>query len=286
MTVACILCEGSRLRPKWWARDPLDRRSQPRAVLECPACGLLVSAPEGPGDVYPPGYWERIRASRPAGPGPVDPVSAGRLRRLARFGPAGRALDVGCGDGALVRALAGQGWEAAGTEVDPARVRELTREGLRVFEGPLPELDLEPGRLRLVTYFGSFEHVAAPLEELAAVRRLLAGEGRLLLQVTNAAGMDACLFRGRWSGLELPRHRYNYTPMTVSRLLARAGFRVESLRTMDDWHITHASLMNLLGRSLPASAGSRGFAGAMRVARWLTRGRFPANVLEVVAVAD
>ena len=49
--------------------------------------------------------------------------------------PGARVLDVGCGDGALMAALASRGCDARGLELDPANVAACVARGLSVVQG-------------------------------------------------------------------------------------------------------------------------------------------------------
>lgn len=54
--------------------------------------------------------------------------------------PDARVLDVGCGTGELMAALAGKGHSATGVEIDPALVDRCCRSGLDVVEGRAEQL--------------------------------------------------------------------------------------------------------------------------------------------------
>ncbi len=53
----------------------------------------------------------------------------------AHVAPAARALDVGCGNGALLEALRAKGCDARGMEIDPADVEACVAKGLSVIQG-------------------------------------------------------------------------------------------------------------------------------------------------------
>jgi hypothetical protein len=44
-----------------------------------------------------------------------------------------------------------------------------------------------------------------------------------VLEVPNAGGLGAALFQRAWSGLELPRHLWHFSPETLDALVRRAG---------------------------------------------------------------
>jgi SAM-dependent methyltransferase len=59
---------------------------------------------------------------------------------LAGIAPGSKVLDVGCGDGALMRDLAGAGCDVSGVEINPSLVAAATSAGLRVALGRAEEL--------------------------------------------------------------------------------------------------------------------------------------------------
>jgi SAM-dependent methyltransferase len=138
-----------------------------------------------------------------------------------------RALDVGCGDGRFLGALAERGWEVEGLETDP-RAAALARRriGGTVHEAPLETLALPEGAFGLVSLLHVLEHVPDPRAALAAARRALARGGRLLIAVPNVGSLEAAFFRSVWYPLDLPRHYWGFTPHTLVRLVETSGFSI------------------------------------------------------------
>ena len=75
-----------------------------------------------------------------------------------------------------------------------------------------------------ITMFHVLEHVSQPRQALEYARDLLQPDGRLILQVPNAASLQARTFGARWYGLDVPRHLINFTPRSLGLLLDQAGF--------------------------------------------------------------
>jgi SAM-dependent methyltransferase len=270
--------------PMFHARDLLSNSSATYPVIKCGTCGLIrtVFPERRDSSFYPTGYHGQIELQR----GPrleTGRAFEERLRSINRFKTHGRILDVGCGDGSFLKALRTEGWEVCGTELNAAVVCSLRGQGLDVREGRLPELKLPSDHFDVITYFGTFEHVERPLEELAEVKRILKTNGCLLLNLTNAGSLEARLFGSKWFGFEAPRHCFNYTLSALRRLLASAGFTCLRADMQHNDFITSFSLACRLGLGSHYSFFSRPLAWLLRPIRCLARLFGQGNVLEVVA---
>jgi ubiquinone/menaquinone biosynthesis C-methylase UbiE len=84
-------------------------------------------------------------------------------------------LDVGCGDGALVRALRDAGADALGVDLDVTRAREVDPEG-RYLEGGAERLPLEDASVDIATLMRSLHHVPDPSTAFPELRRVVRGE--------------------------------------------------------------------------------------------------------------
>ncbi|MCB9879356.1 MAG: class I SAM-dependent methyltransferase [Planctomycetes bacterium] len=218
----------------------------------CPACGTTFVHPAPAADelaaLYPEQYW--------VGP-PDREAEAGLMARLLeryrrfvlrdhvrfvrrviddqrRAGAQIAVLDVGCGDGSFLDALGERG--GVGMDLSEPALRAVERRGFRGVRGTLDDCPLEPGSFSLVTAFHFLEHVRPPEVALAAMRRLLAPGGELVLQVPNRRSVQAILFGAGWAGHDVPRHLINYSPETLRALLERSGFEIvaETKRSLRD----------------------------------------------------
>lgn len=147
--------------------------------------------------------------------------------RLPHWRTGGRALDVGCGNGAHLLLLKRLGWEVAGFDLADHTVPEVREAGIRVHTGSLEAwASGKDGSFELITLWHVLEHVEEPRAVLRSIRRLLAPGGILMLEVPNRESLPAKIFRQHWIGYDLPRHLSHFTAKTVSRLLHEAGFTV------------------------------------------------------------
>jgi SAM-dependent methyltransferase len=101
-----------------------------------------------------------------------------------------RALDVGCGTGALARQLAAEGARVVAIDVSPAAIHAAAHEAKESGESPLPEFavadllspsSLPAGPFEVVTCVLSLHESAEPERALRAAAKLLHPRGRMVL---------------------------------------------------------------------------------------------------------
>jgi hypothetical protein len=112
-----------------------------------------------------------------------------------------RVIDIGCGDGALVRALTERGAAVTGVEIDD-RALERARAHAPVADetyavGRGEDLPFDDGTIDVAIFFNSLHHVpmAAQPAALAEAARVLAPHGRLYVAEPIAAGSSFELVR-------------------------------------------------------------------------------------------
>jgi len=120
-----------------------------------------------------------------ATPAASEPPEAGYRRRFLDMVMATQpasVLDVGCGDGGFVRAIAARGCRAAGTEIDAASVAALTRAGIaaqcaRAEALPFPDRAFDAAVMQYVPHHCT--DLAQALRELVRIsaRNVLILEG-------------------------------------------------------------------------------------------------------------
>jgi 2-polyprenyl-3-methyl-5-hydroxy-6-metoxy-1,4-benzoquinol methylase len=111
-------------------------------------------------------------------------------------GPARRHLDVGSGQGGLVRTFASRGIKSVGVEILP-ELYNLSRENIRgvdaeIILGSILELDhLSLGQFDIITCTEVIEHVKNPELLIHRIADLLAPGGTLFLRMPNGRQVDA-----------------------------------------------------------------------------------------------
>ena len=108
--------------------------------------------------------------------------------------PGARALDVGCGDGAVVRLMTRAGATAIGLEISEGQLARARAEELAGGEtyrvGRAEALPFEDGSFDIVVFFNSLHHVPVEVQDqgLAEAARVLKSGGQLLILEPLAEG--------------------------------------------------------------------------------------------------
>ena len=160
-------------------------------------------------------------------------VSAPRSRRLlsrlieeCRLRASGRLLDIGCGNGVLLRTFAdlAPGWGLAGADLDDRhRSTVLSIPGVdRFYAGPAEEI---ADQFDVITMQHVLEHVPHPVDLLRQVGRLLTPGGLLFIQVPNILDNPFDLM--------VVDHSSHFAPETARTTIGLAGLRPVVLAA--DW---------------------------------------------------
>lgn len=138
--------------------------------------------------------------------------------------PGGRLLDIGCGDGLFLRELKKHGWYTAGIELDARACNRAKRYLEEVYCGKFENIDIKPASFDVIRFWHVVEHTHNPLAVMKKTHDCLKPGGRVIIGLPNINSLASRLFKQRWSGLDIPRHLYHFSPATIRRLLKQAGF--------------------------------------------------------------
>jgi len=138
-----------------------------------------------------------------------------------------RFLDVGCGRGVLLSALARAGFTQV-SGVDPYLAADLeVVPGIPVHRRSLAEVE---GHYDCIMLHHVLEHIEDQLGTLTGCRERLAPGGRILVRIPTVE-CEAWERYGTYAAqLDAPRHLVLHTRGSFRRLAARAGLRVQRLQ--------------------------------------------------------
>jgi len=235
---ACLVCGSDQYAALFRASDRLYGTTvQEFAVVRCRECGLLRLDPQpDPEELrryYPENYWfapDRSAASRLE-----EAYRRLVLRDHVRFvaqalhgsRARGPVLDVGCGGGLFLGMMRERGFPVVGLDFSAeAAAIAWRRQHAPAVCAMLEHAPFRQGELAGLTMFHVLEHLYDPRAYLTVARNLLAPDGRLVVQVPNAASWQFRLLGRSWNGVDVPRHLFDFRDRDVEKLLDSCGFEV------------------------------------------------------------
>ena len=173
---------------------------------------------------------------------------------ITKFGlpPTARILEAGSGTGGNLMMLSAHGSVSA-IEMDEAAcriAREKTGDRVDLRRGHFPEnIPFKGETFDLIAMFDVLEHVEQDVETLAALRSLLASDGRMLITVPA--------YQWMWSAHDVfLHHKRRYTAKRLRKTLTDAGLRVERVSYFNMWLLPLAALARLMDRLRPGARSS------------------------------
>jgi SAM-dependent methyltransferase len=204
-----------------WCGAPLPAGGSGWSVARCNACGVGTTSPWPSDTELEAAYGTAYRPDDGRFAGPGDRIlsrTRGLLaRRIDKLAPPGPVLDVGAGDGSLLRALQSAGREAVGLERGATQNPAMR-------DAEVGELE---GGWAAIVFWHSLEHLRDPSAALAAAAERLLPGGLLIVAVPNLGSVQARVFGTRWLALDLPRHLTHLTARALTLRLRGLGLQLD-----------------------------------------------------------
>lgn len=213
----------------------------PIGLVRCRGCGLVFTNPrpsaEQLDEYYAGNTYVCHETAGSASGGAKAAFVLDRTEAHLAAGAPRTLLDYGAGGGGFLLHARDRGWKVQGFE--PGRRGLETCRGLGLdVTGDAKELP--SGKFGLVTMHHVFEHLAEPIEVLRDVKRLMATDGRLFIEVPNAGSLRARMALpalSRRCGVDeryraFPIHLMYYTDRTLRGMLDKGGWDVEATFTI------------------------------------------------------
>jgi cyclopropane fatty-acyl-phospholipid synthase-like methyltransferase len=169
-----------------------------------------------PRRVHSAAYWDRRLEESWDAPSRDWPERNRLIERLT--GPDQHILDIGCGNGGLLRYLKSRGYtQLRGLEHSAYACRRLAEAGIAMTLGSLHDISPVGEQFDVVIASQVLEHVIRRNRFMRQIKAALRAEGRVLVFVP-----DNCL-----NPLEEPEHVAVYTKASLARFLNRHFDKVE-----------------------------------------------------------
>ena len=158
------------------------------------------------------------------------PTKVERIRELTQ--PGDRLVDVGCGNGSILRRLKLEGYEDLhGVELSDYAVARLRDEGITMWQGKLPMLPLADASFDVLIASQVLEHIIRRKRFMQEVNRVLRPGGSAFIFVP-----DDCL-----GPIDEPEHVVRYDRGSLRGFLAKT-FDVVTVDSMRDPNFTMSIL--------------------------------------------
>jgi SAM-dependent methyltransferase len=270
--MTCIACGGATARPLYEVRG--------FAIVRC-ACGLArTTLPAGfdPGAIYSEAYFQGGQDD-----GYSDYAgSAGALHRefaplvgalARRTGGGARLVEIGSAYGFFLD-VARERFTVCGVEIsDAARAAAVAR-GHDVVRDIAPEFLATRGPFDAAVMLDVVEHMPDPGDAFARLHGAMRPGAPLVLTTGDFGSLLARAMGKRWRLMTPPQHLWFFSPATITAVLARHGFRVESID--HPWKRVPLALM--------AFQAARYVGGHALVNRLPIRGAVPVNLFDAMRV--
>lgn len=158
------------------------------------------------------------------------------LKKIKKFKPSGKLLDIGTNMGFFLRKARELGWETEGVEPSPA-LSEIARTQfkLNIHTAFLENANLPKKNYDVITLIDVFEHVTNPKELLAKCNELLKDDGIIAIKVPNGDynhfKLKLSSMIGKTQSMEIwdcCEHVVHYTPKTFKKMADSCGFKIKS----------------------------------------------------------
>ena len=212
------------------APDRFHGRQKLYQLLRCPSCSLVwLKNPPPPGEIDGHYGIDYDRAVTAAGKDPQRWLLKRKV--LLEHKSGGAILDLGCSSGAFLASLKSPSWTLFGIEKSAGAAEEAGKTGARIFIGDILDAPFPSRSFDAITCFHVFEHLYKPREVLARVSEWLKPGGIFYTMMPNIDSAGARIFRSYWYALELPRHLYHFSPVSLTKLAESVGLRDGSITT-------------------------------------------------------
>lgn len=151
-----------------------------------------------------------------------------KYKLISAYDEDGRVLDVGAGNGELVRYLVDRKLDAQGYEPSKLARKIAYQKGVNLLDH-LPTSN--KSHYKVIQMFHVLEHVRDPQKTLVDLHSMLTEDGILIIALPNFKSLDAKIFGKFWAGYDVPRHLYHFSKKGLLNL-TKEDFKLKETKPM------------------------------------------------------
>lgn len=228
----CNVCNSTNLELKFKEVEDLEYLSyQPVDFYRCQDCGLLIQNPlpllENVIDFYPENYRNYL---------PVDgsnlfaAIKKDKFKKQAKhllknFSGGARILEIGYGNGELLKALSTLGCgDLSGCDFSDKNKASLEAYGIKIQVANVEEELPFAEKFDVIILNNVIEHFLNPIAVLQNCYQHLNPDGKIILFTPNSDALELEIFGKFWAGFHAPRHTFVFNKVNLKILASRIGF--------------------------------------------------------------
>jgi 2-polyprenyl-3-methyl-5-hydroxy-6-metoxy-1,4-benzoquinol methylase len=188
----------------------------------------------------------------------IDVMWFDRISTILTQGKKGlKVLDIGCGNGVLLRQFQKRGCECFGSDPSPWAREYAEQYGYTLF-GRIEQENIEPNFFDIITTTSTLEHVARPVEHLKHIIAAVKEGGVIYLTVPNYGSLPIRLHLVKGRLVDPPGHCNYFTARTLRNLFMQKGLKekISQVRVRSYGIPEIHAVYRLLSKKIPVSAKS------------------------------
>ncbi|MEM9835494.1 MAG: class I SAM-dependent methyltransferase [Bacteroidota bacterium] len=192
-----------------------------------------------------------------------------KFNLLQRVSKGKKILDYGTGTGYFVDYLQRNNYDAEGIEIDDdARQYGSQKFGIKIHPPAFLTESTQEKSYDAISLWHVLEHLYEPYDYLKRFHEILKDDGVLLVAVPNFSSSDAQHYGPYWAAYDVPRHLWHFSPDTMEKMMANAGFQLSETHhmPMDPFYVSIMSAKYQSSGGL-ISGGMQGFKSFLKSSR-------------------
>ena len=248
----CSVCNAPLNSDVIWVKEMMFGSGKAYSYYKCAQCGTLqLKNPDGKlEEQYPDNYYSfrinyknlLIKIKRtiinysvlkeiegkkvlPILSSTHGKIGAHALKGKINF--SSKILDVGCGEGTLLKSLYWMGYHnLSGT--DPYLPGNLENKKFPLRKCHFHQLN-GCKLFDVIMLHHSFEHMDNPFEVMSDIRRLLKDDGLCIIRIPVSDSYAFDYYKENWVQIDAPRHFFLHTNRSMEIITEKSGLKIESI---------------------------------------------------------